>query len=150
MAQSMFKLKPNQEVVLTLGKRYLSYIEDRGLAKESLQISSQDRIDYLGQMITASWNELEDKIAEDHYPVNFYYKVPSSWFQMLKLSLPKALRERFPVKYHNKSAKRTVHFTRFARYPKANVTVPKDTPFFMAHLGGVELIEDRISVEDKS
>ena len=70
---------------------------------------------------------LASKIAEDRYKASFYYKTPSSWFQMFKIAhYPKWLLARHPAKYIHHKKYRTVKFTRYETYPMANMAVEKN------------------------
>lgn len=70
---------------------------------------------------------LATKLVDDKYTCYFYYKTPSSWFQMFKKArYPEWLLNRFPVKYTSHKNKRRVVFTRYETYPMANVAVPRD------------------------
>lgn len=100
----------------------------------------------IGNVVEASFDVLRNKIHEDKTTVTFSYKVPSSWLQHLKKDkAPKWLKERYPVRYTTKTMKRTATFKRYAEYPKANVAIPKDGPFFVDTLGGLEVIRDEVS-----
>lgn len=80
-----------------------------------------------GWVYEISTQLLATKLADDTYTAYFYYKTPSTWFQMFKKShYPKWLLNKYPVKYTNHKSRRTIKFTRYETYPMANIAVPKD------------------------
>ncbi len=94
-------------------------------SKDRLEISLEDTVN--GFLIHAFTNVLEHRLAEDSYRVTFSYKIPSSWWQQLKLERsPEWYKNKYPVKYNNKKIERTVKITRKATYPMADVVVPKN------------------------
>lgn len=80
-----------------------------------------------GMVYTMTTDLLASKIADDKYKAHFYYKVPATWFQHFKQThVPKWFNNRYPVKYEQKKATKTVHFKRYETYPEANIAIPKD------------------------
>ena len=142
------ELVARQEISLIKTRKYMAGLLDDKLgetSKASLRVDVEPSIEYLGRKMMVSFDVLANKIVEDKYPVYYRYRVPSSWWQMLKRDkLPRWFRRRYPVEFTDKTVKRTVHFTRYAEYPMANLAIPKDTHFFRANLGGVEVIRDAV------
>jgi hypothetical protein len=119
-----------QDIQFTINKWTQSWLEDDArlgaFSRDRFQFKEQDRIEYLGKLRTFVTDILERKLVDDNYPVTFTYKVPSNWWQQLKIErLPDWFVERYPVQFTSKTIKRTVNITRKATYPMADVVVPK-------------------------
>src|SRR5574344_2280378 len=68
----------------------------------------------IGKVIEASFEVLRDKIHEDRTTVTFTYKVPSNWWEHLKMEkAPKWFKEKRPVKFTSKTMRRTAVFKRY-------------------------------------
>lgn len=88
---------------------------------------------------------LNNKIADDTYKCYFTYKEPQTWFEHLKKDkAPKWFLRKFPVKYNTIKKTRTVNFTRYAQYPKANIKV-RNNQYVYLQLGEYERIEDKVT-----
>lgn len=61
---------------------------------------------------------LAEKLVEDEYDVTFRWKVPATWWQHVKLWL-NSLGADLNVTYEHHTETKTVEFTRYAKYPKA-------------------------------
>lgn len=113
-------------VTLERLRKYASKRVGASLA-DSMEIHRQVDIALEGLVYTLTASVLASKLADDKYTAHFYYKVPATWFQHLKKAhAPKWFKNRYPVRYEDKKATKTVHFKRYETYPKANLALPKD------------------------
>lgn len=112
---------------------------------ESIRFSVENHPALDGLVYNLEAEVLSDKIAEDSYTAYFYWKEPATWFQHLKQEHgPAWFLRRFPVRLVHKKAKRTIGFTRWAQYPKANVAIDKKSHVFLETLGGLETLRDEV------
>jgi hypothetical protein len=122
-----------RELKLDVGKYYATWIEQTksqlgSFTKHSLKYSEQDKVEFIERFKTFEADVLRMKLVEDTYPMVAYYKVPASWWQMLKKQYaPKWFKQRYPVKTLRKSLKRVVKLTRWGTLPQANISLPKKT-----------------------
>lgn len=136
---------PTQELVLQKVRKGLSFVVGDNLL-ESMRIREELAPYVAGKIVSATFDVLADKIAEDTYTTYFDWKTPKTAWQLFKKQhAPKWFKRRWPVEYENHRYKRIVKLTRMAEYPKANVAVPKDNDrLFVQMLGGLEVIRDKV------
>ena len=88
---------------------------------------------------------LSDKIVDDKYTFELTFKYPATWWQYFKQDkMPKWFLDKYPVKYQTEVKHKTVKFSRYATYPKANINIQKNENLYIK-LGSLEVIRDVIN-----
>lgn len=111
------------------------------------QLEIHQQRDFLtdGIVYTITTNILRQKIHEDKEKIAFIYSFPSNWWEHLKADhAPQWFIKKYPIKYTEHRKERTLTFTRYAEYPKANILVQENKKLFIDFLGGTEVIVDEV------